>query len=1799
MKTKILSIMFLLLLAIISSCSFKDSVKITNFSPRGEVKNLTTFTIEFSENLAPLEKQNVWLSDEFVQFEPKIAGKFKWVSGNTLIFSPDYPLQPIQSYEADVTNKVLFGKDLSLDSDTYEFNTPNFDALQAEFFWAHVPNQKFKISIKANLHFNYPVNPGMLKEYLHIERGGEEVKDFQIVSDNSAEVIAINLGEITQTDKEQEIKLTIKEGLLSIAGKEALAEDRVFKYDLPPITKLAITGVSAGLDDDKLWIEVLTTQMVDEKRIKEFVKVDQTKNLSFYINENSFRINGDFDPSQIFNLKIMKGLPGLYGGELEFDFEQEVSFVNLNPSLSFADKKGKYLMLGGQRNLQVNAINIPGADLEVYQVFKNNLIHFLNQYSYLYENDYGGETDFYFYDGDIDRYGRSLYKESISLSNNPNRLEKFTINLDPVFTQKQKGVFVAQVRSVEDRWLNTSKMIAVTDLAIIAKKSENEIIVFANSIEKAEPERGVVISIISSNNQLLFEGKTGSDGSVRFKDVKEKTKDFTLRAVTAEKGDDFNYIDLRETEIETSRFDVGGQVELSSGYKTFIYGDRNLYRTGEQVNISGIVRDDATKVIKDVPVIVKIISPNGKIFDEFKKILNTEGSFEISFKVPEYVQTGQYRAEVYTGSESLIGSYSFSVEDFVPDKIRLLLNCDKKSASPGEAVKFSINAEYLFGAKASGLKYEADVQIKHRQFSSSKYPSFNFGGSNEQNSNLQNTFVDGTLNDNGEAEFSFVPPADLKSSGIVTVYAFVSVFDLSGRTVNRSASFDVYPKKHFIGIKSSGYYYGTNENINFKLIALDKNENEAKNFKAVAKLVRYEWQTVLRKDQSDRYFYNSEKKEILVWEKDVDLSGGEKNLSVVASVSGDYELRISSKGESSYHKKEFYAYGWSSNTASSFQVNKEGRVEIVFDKQVYDPSEKAKILFTTPFDGTMLVTIERSGVYDHKYIQVKERSAQLELPLKDLYVPNVYLTATLFKKHTLDNTAPFLVGHGYASMKVEKKDLKLPVSISAPQKIKPNTKVDITVKTSEEKDIYVTLAAVDEGILQIKNYLTPDIYGFMFAKRALGVTSYDLYKLLLPEILAMKSSTGGDQLAAQLQKRTNPITTKRYNLISIWSGIRKTDGSGIVKVPINIPQFNGEVRLMAVAYSGSKFGSAELKMKVADDLILEPQIPRFLAPNDSLVMPITLINTTNKSGSVNVSVKTEGPIKLSTKSSQSVTVPPNGTQRVNFAVSAWNETGIAKIVIEASGLAKIKDEINIAVRPISPFITETNSGSVRGGQQINLDIQNNFLKGTKATQLVISKFPAVQFAKQLKYLVGYPHGCVEQTVSKLFPQLYFEDVAKLVAPQYFRSNNPVYYVKEGIKKLESMQLFDGSLSYWPGDNNSNWWGSVYAAHFLVESKKAGFDVSENMLSRLLNYISKKAREKSTYDYYNYNNNSRTSIKTANKEILYSLYVLALAGKGDVSTMNYYKSRPHLVSADSKYLLAGAYALTNQWNSYYEVLPTNYKPEKADRLTGDSFDSEARANAIMLNVLLEVEPTNKQIPYIVKYLSKMMDKIYSTQERSFAFVGLGKAARMSAFTDVKVDVVADGKVIGSSNGNDLTLTIDNKYKSVTLKAGGQGEVYYFINTEGVKTGNVKEKDSQMQVRRSYIDYRTGGEISNGKFYQGQLIVCKINLTGGEFSANNIAITDLIPSGFEIENPRLSASTEQQNYKGNMSVQYMDIRDDRLILFTNLQRGTTQTFYYMLRVVNKGKFVLPVISAEAMYDPEFNSANGKQTIRIFDK
>lgn len=1821
MKNLLLPTLFSFLL-FLSACS-GGGVNVTAFSPTGEVEEYTTFEVEFSEALAPDGKVGEWVDGDLIEFEPAISGKYKWDSPNTLLFSPDQPLKPGQDYTARVTDKVLEGTDKKGDFDAVNFHTEYFDATRVEFFWTQIPHSEFKVSVRANLYFNYEVDPKIIGDFLEVEKEGQRIKNFNVVSTEPDKVIAVDFGEVQQTEKFQEFKIAIGSGLTSIASERPMSDTREYDVKLDPLARLAVTNVSSGYSSNKGWIEVFTTQAVDEKDIRKYVKISPNKDYKVMTTANSFRLEAAFTPGTIVNLSIKKGMPGLYGGQMEDAYGQEVVMANLSPKLNFADETGQYLMRGGMENLKVEAVNVKRANVRIYEVFANNLLYYLYSRGggYYSDNccgvqngfvantdDYEGEYyddyyyDDYYYGSDVGNYGRLLHSDSVILGDNKNRLEDFTVNLNKFLDSRFGGIYVVEVRDDRDYWRKDLKVVSVSDLGIIAKRSNDELFVMVNSIRTAEPLSGVDIALISTNNQPLITGKTGPDGIVHFKDITGDIKDFVPRMVTARKGEDFNFVDFKSTEVGLSRFEVGGKMEYSAFYDTYIYGDRNLFRPGETAHFNTIVRDKNLATVSDLPVVMKVINPRGRNFLETKKTLNKEGSADLEVELPDYAATGDYSLEVYTGDNQLMSSYKFSVEEFVPDKIRVEAESKQAALESGEELNIDIFSEYLFGAPCTDHAYEVDVRLRHKSFNSKQFPSYNFHPRKVSNEYLSNDFGEGTLDAEGKDNYSWTAPEGVEASGIIKGTAYVTVFDATGRTVTRNVGFDYLPNDYFVGIKSNSWYVGIGDAVPISAVAVSSRDKVLNSFAAEMEVIRYEWRTTLQKNGSGAYKYQSVRKEIQEEKKQITLSGP-TNQSFVPKKSGQYEIRIRKRGQERYTSKTFYAYGSSSSTSTSFQVDREGRIEIVADKEKYAPGESAKLLFKTPFSGKMLVTVERDRVMDHQIVEVENNSAEISVPVTGDHLPNVFVSATIYKGHSAESATPFLVGHGYQPLTVEEASNKIDVQIEAPDKIKPRRNQEIIVKTNANENVHVTLAVVDEGILQIKNFKTPDPYAFMYAKRKLSVSSYDLYEFLLDEVASASSSVAGGDEEGGIGKRANPITAKRFKLLSFWSGVRKTNSQGEAKISVPIPQFNGSARIMAVAYTGKRFGSADKKMTITDDVVVLPAIPRFLSPNDSIILPVSLMNTTDKSGKVEVKVTTEGPITVSSGGSQSVNLKGKDNQNVKFGLQVGNEVGKGKITISTSGLDKVTSEVEIAIRPTSPLVVEEDFGRVKAGSNATVQIPSSFLKGTQNTTLSISKFPGIQHAGNLSYLVKYPHGCLEQTTSKLFPQLYFEDLAAAVAPEAFVDGNPVYFVKEGIRKLQSLQLSDGSLAYWPGGSYTNWWGSTFAAHFLVEAKKNGYDVQARTLNRLLAYLSDEASDKDTYTYRSYRNNSVMEQIRVRKEVIYSLYVLALAERADISLMNYYRVRPHLLTNDSKYLLAGAFALNKDWNAFKELMPQAFIAENPVRESGGSFDSPVRANAIVLSVLCDVDPNNKQIPSIVKYLSTVSKRqLYNTQDRAWTFLALGKAASKNAKANIKVDVMVAGKKVGTYDNQDWSMQskLLNGQK-VTLQASGSGEAYYFWNTEGIKKGgsvDVKEEDKNIVARRKYYS-RNGNLITDGRVTQGNLIVCEIELKTGLLGVKNLVVSDLIPAGFEIENPRLGTSTSLSWIKSTLYPDHLDVRDDRLLLFTNMRADDTRRYYYMMRAVNAGKFKLAPLGCEAMYDPDFHSYHGAQWVRVEPK
>ena len=1791
------------------SCFSRNEIRIANRNFGDEIEQQQNLIFTFDKDLVPDSLLNNWDTIPYVNFSPAVKGKFKWNTVRELVFSPAVGFRPSTDYSAELSDHLLRytrmkyrlenGKPLS-------FHTPYLKLQEVKGYWALSEKIPGQAALKLTLDFNYPVDPASTAKLMSLLVDNKPVAYEIITSAVSSTLTARVDGFNRDSLGVVQLRVEIEKGLKCVESEFLTKEKTQIATLIPSPEKLEITQALSEYEGTQGMIHVYTTQSVDPENIDQFIKLNPKVPFVVEVSENGFYLKGVFTGGTSYQLDISNQLKGSLGGTMEKNYSVQVPFGEMEPTIAFVNTKGIYLSTKSSRNVALQISSIPKVEVKVWKVYENNILHYLRQgrntdYWYDDEGEYNSNGDYTYNTYDLDYFGNEIYQrtyESKDLARQ-NGVQLLNLNFDNLGAFK--GIYLVRVASSEKQWQNATKLVSISDIGMIVKQSDDDMLVFANSIKTTEPLSGATIALISSNNQTLMTATTNSDGVATFSKIKSKGADFRVSMVTAKFDNDFNYITFSDSRVNNSRYDVGGRRADETGMMAFLYGDRDIYRPGETIHLNTIVRTEQWENVSKVPVRVTVLMPNGRELKSIRGTLNQQGALESSFELPAAAITGNYVAEVFTSNDVLLTSEYISVEEFLPDRIDVKVNMSKEDLKPGDSLKVNLAAVNLFGPPAAGRKYEMQFTVQRKQFVAKDFPGYAFDIHTENKVPLSTNDVrEGKTDEKGLASEYFKANEEWTDEGLLNTKVFTTVFDETGRPVNRVKNFNIYTQDVFYGMKLSDYYTTRGESMRVPMIATDKN---GKGIAAPVEIqvVKYDWYSVIEKDEyGGRYRYISKKREILQTQRTVNFAAGGYDFVYTPNESGEYEIRLSRPGSERYVAVNFYSFGWGYTTNTSFQVNTEGQVDIQADKSKYTIGDKAHILFKAPFNGKLLVTIECDKVIEYRYLTTDKKAAVLDIPVKESYMPNVYITATLFRSLD-DGSIPLTVGHGFLPLLVEKEGSKLPVTIVAEEKSRSKTKQTIKVKTLPKQDVEVTLAVVDEGILALKNYKTPDPHGFFYQKKALLVNAYDVYPNLLPDLKLNRSSSGGDGSGDfDMSKRVNPLNNKRVKLVALWSGILHTNAAGEAQYTIDIPQFSGDLRIMACVYKDKSFGSADKHMKVADPIVISPSMPRFLSPKDTLRMPVTITNTTGKQAEAIAKIQLNGPLKIVGESQQKVTINANAEQRVIFRIVADAAIGEAGVKVDVTAFNEtFSDKTDITVRPVTSLIKISDSGELTGTQTI--DLKNNFIPATASAKLVISQNPLVQFTRPLSYLISYPYGCIEQTTSTAFPQIYYADLVKNMKYGSMRDQNPSSNVQKAIHKLQGMQLYNGSLSYWPGGNDETWWGTNYAIHFLCESRKAGYEVNDLTIQRALAYMANKVKERSMYDDYGYYD-ERGGYKVRKifaKENIYSLYLMALYGKADISSMNYFKSNAQDLCLDSRYMLACTYLALGDRKSFAALIPSAFQGEQSKRSFGGSFYSYLRDEAMVLNVLLDTDPENSQIPILVRHLSQQLnkDEWINTQEAAYSFLALGKFTRKISMIKANADVTMNGQSIGKFTGTELVLKKGIAGKSVTVNVEGNGHLYYFWEQEGLNAaGEVKEEDKFLSVRKTFLT-RFGQPIASLKnIKQGDLIVVKLNLTNLERSnVENVVVTDMLPAGFEIENPRLNDSRDMSWIKDQSSPDYFDVRDDRIHFFTSVDKNE-RNFYYLVRAVTPGNFRMGPVSADAMYNGEYHSYSGSGIVDI---
>lgn len=1787
----------ILLTALIFSCSTPGSLKLESTNFEGQIDPFQNLEFTFNQDLVPDSLIEKWDTTAYIAFEPSINGRYKWVTPAKLVFIPSVPFAPNTDYRAVINKEIsrFATKPLKAEQGEILFHTPYLTIERTNAYWGLSEGDKNLVQLRMNVVFNYPVNRDDIRKYLNIKIK-DQTKGFDIIEASNSNTIEIAIPTTNKDDINGDLNLVLLKGMKCIGSSRALPEDLNFNVPAPPRDRLEISDVATEFQDGEGIIFVFTSQPVVEKGLKNLIKIEPEVDFTVVTIGNGFKVTGSFAEGQSYDLSISGKLKGIFGPSLDSDFKQAVTFGTLQPYLAFSDQNSLYLTSQGSRNLGLSLINIPKLRITVFKVFENNIQHYMRSgksWDWHYEND--EYYDSYGYSLD-ENFGKIISTREIDTRSLPKKGNLRLLNLKPEeleLSSDMKGIYLIKAESTEKQWLSDVQMVSVSDIGLIVKQGADEVLVAARSIATAQPIEGVKIRFFSRSNQMIHEASTGSDGNLIFKDIKKTAPGFDISMISARKNEDFNILLYDRSSIETSRFDVGGKRTSGNIYDIFIYGDRNLYRPGDSVHCNAIVRSFAWETIRDIPVKFRVISPDGKDLLIRRAQLNSNGAAQLNFALSASALTGSYMVEVLSGNDVMLGNYRISVEEFMPDRIKVEAIPGKTTYNPGEILSVNITASNLFGPPATNRKVENELRISRKAFYPKKFSEFNFFVKTTSEIYFENQISEGITDANGKFQQEFALP-DFEQIGLLDAKVFTTVFDETGRAVNRFSQVEVVTQDVMLGIKHLPGWVSTRKPLSVSLIAINRQETPVK-AKARIEVVHLKWETVLERNYG-RTSYRSQKKESVVMSREVSIAQSGYSFQFSPPTSGEYEVRISNEKSSNYVVSGFYAYGWSDFGSSSFFVNREGEIGIETDKTQYKPGEHANILFKTPFEGELLVTVEQDRVLEYYSLKADASGASMKLKISDKHLPNIYISATLIRKND-QSGLPLTVGHGYASLKVDNPNHNLIVSIEAPSKIRSKTNQQIKVKTSPGAE--VTLAVVDEGILQITSYPNPDPYNWFYGKRALEVRSYDLFDELFPE-LGSQSSSGGDG-GFDLGSRLNPLTSKRVKLLSLWSGIQKANSSGEVTFNASIPAFSGAVRIMAVAYKGNQFGSSYKEMKVADPLVISSSLPRFLSPGDIAEVVVTLTNTTSKPLTASLKTMTSGPVSAGKFGDASISIPANSEVQTFYRLTAENAIGQANIKVQASASGEtFTDETDITVRPAATLEKSAVSGTIKAGSKITLKSEEKFLESTAKSTLLLTRSPAGRYAKDLSNLVNYPYGCLEQTISAAFPQIYFSDLAKMLK----QDQNAVRYntaenINAAILKISAMQQYNGGLVTWPSGGEVSWWTTAYAGNFLYEAGKGGYAVNQAVVDNILRFLTEKAKQKPSTEYYYKTEGSNAWQKKvqANREIFYSLYVLALNGKQHLPTMNYYKARTDEMSLDSRYMLACTYALVGDTKSFQSLLPKTWLlSEEAMVETGGGYSSPLRNKAIALYTLLNADPDNQQIAVMARQVGDMLTtkSWISTQEQAFSMLALGKLAGQVSNDKATAEIEVAGRKTASFTGVDLISNLTGQ--TATITAGGTGSLFYYFETQGIPAVNSdREEDNVLLVRRRFFD-RSGKAVSSYEFKQHELLVVELTLNTTDNSLiDNVVITDMLPACFEVENTRLTAEREMEWTKNRSFPQHIDFRDDRVNLFTQAD-GQSRKFYYMVRVVGKGTFKHGPVSAEAMYNGLFYSYSGSATVTV---
>ena len=1323
---------------------------------------------------------------------------------------------------------------------------------------------------------------------------------------------------------------------------------------------------------------------------------------------------------------------------------------------------------------------------------------------------------------------------------------------------------------------------------IVKRNSLNKLWIAVNNILDTKPVAKAQVTIYNFQLQPIGKGETNGEGLV---EITPKGVPFIAVAEADKQKAYVRVVDGEEQSV--SRFDVGGK-DIQKGLKGFIYGERGVWRPGDTLHISFMLEDREKRIPDKHPVALEIYNPRGQFYTKMISTQGTNGFY--TFAVPTQADdpTGLWNAYVKVGGTAF--HKSLRIETIKPNRLKITLALPTILQASSKDVYAPLTSSWLTGATASRLKAKVEMSLSKVNTQFKNYGQYLFNNPATDFTTVRADVFNGVLDAEGRAGVNIQLPVATGAPGMLNATLTTRVFEPGGDASIYSQTVPFSPFTSYVGInlnQPKGKYIETDKDHVFDIVTVNDQGQPVNRSNLEYKIYRISWSWWWENGEESFGTYINNSSITPVASGNLQTTGGKASFKFRINYPDWGRYLVYVKDRESGHATGGTVYiDWPDWRGRSNKTDPSGIKMLAFslDKDSYEIGETATAIIPAAAGGRALVSLENgSTVLQQQWLEVSDQGdTKLTFKITPEMAPNVYLHISLLQPHAQTvNDLPIRM-YGIAPVFVTNRQTILQPQIKMPEVLRPETDFNVTVSEKSGKPMTYTLAIVDDGLLDLTNFKTPDPWNEFYAREALGIRTWDMYDDVLGASGGRYSSlfsTGGDASLKPADAKANRFkpVVKFIGPFYLAKGKQQTH-------TLKLPMYVGSVRTMVVAEQDGAYGNAEKTAFVRTPLMLLSTLPRVLSTQEEITVPVNVFAMENQVKNVTVSLETSGAgVQITGNRQQSLTFDQPGDQLAYFTLKTGSKTGKATIHLTASGNGQqTKETIEIEVRNPNPVVTLRNSQWIEAGQEAELSYT---LAGSSSAnnqvQLEVSRIPSVDISRRFDFLYNYQHHCTEQLTSKALPLLF---VSQFKAVDEQEAEKIKTNVQEAIRQIYARQLPNGGFVYWPGNAVADEWITSYTGMFLTLAQEKGYAVHPNVLNKW-----KRFQRAAAQNWRMPQEASNWQIWQSELQQAFRLYTLALAGAPEYGAMNRMKEQPGL-SIQAKWRLAAAYALTGKMKPAGELVynaETTVIPYSSMNLIYGSSD---RDEAMILETLILMKRDRDALQQAKKVSQNLaQENWFSTQSTAFALMAMGRLAeQLSGTLDFtwswngkQQPAVKSAKAVFEKE-----IATSPKSGTVSVKNQGKGALSVdLITRTQLLNDTLPAIADNIRLDVKYTDM-AGSPISVEDIRQGTDFMSAVTLSNisGTSDYSNLALTHIIPSGWEIYNERMivpeasSSNSNEANTPESSADKYTykDIRDDRVLTYFDLRRDESKTFTVRLQATYAGNFILPAIQCEAMYD-----------------